>query len=289
MKGTDGVIPDACEPVCPEDVRPSVKDLIQDHRTAIDELTRLVADHPLYEPQKHDDLFVLRYVLSHKKKMKAAVKALKHTLEFRAKHKLDEKDIRDTLPHTYPSGPLREYWDLRCPGESLICTLPDRQRGSVLFLDPGMMVPGTSNQMTKEVWSEAFYKSQEWGFQWLDYVTRTTGRLTKQTRLMNLEHVGFKSTHRKDIKWDGAIMNEMEDVYPQMLGAIYCCNAPTIINVLWGIAKKIMPKRVVEKFNIVDPEKNPHDRDAILQYISVSALPTMFGGENTIPPSQWKF
>jgi hypothetical protein len=53
-----------------------------------------LASDPLYEPNKHDDLWIVRFLLSHKQKVKAVTKAAQYTLQFRAKHQLDEVDIR---------------------------------------------------------------------------------------------------------------------------------------------------------------------------------------------------
>jgi len=90
-------------------------------------------------------------------------------------------------------------------------------------------------------------------FQWLDYATRTTGRFTKSLRIMNLTGLGMSIMNRRDMRRDGDIMGLMEDCYPQSLESIKACFAPTFINVLWTFAKAILPKRVVEKFDIVNP------------------------------------
>jgi hypothetical protein len=70
------------------------------------------SDSLLYQPSKHDDLWVVRFLLSHKRSVKASIKAPQHTLQFRAQHKLDDTDIRYS-----PSGPnvpcesFRKYYD----------------------------------------------------------------------------------------------------------------------------------------------------------------------------------
>lgn len=47
----------------------------------------------------------------------------------------------------------------------------------------------------------------------------------------------------------------MEDVYPQLLHAIYICNAPSFIHTIWALVRPIMPKRVVSKIDIIEPKK----------------------------------
>lgn len=111
MKGVEVALADPCPPVCAEDDRPAVKDLIVEYRAKIDKITEAVGEHPLYHPNKHDDLWVLRFWMSHKIS-KAAIDAAKYTLDFRKEHGLDEKDIRETAPHTIEEGKVYEY--LKC-------------------------------------------------------------------------------------------------------------------------------------------------------------------------------
>jgi hypothetical protein len=52
-----------------------------------------LASDPLYQPNKHDDLWIERFLLSHKRNVTEGIKAAPYTLQFRTKHKLDEVDI----------------------------------------------------------------------------------------------------------------------------------------------------------------------------------------------------
>lgn len=100
MKGVDVAIAD---PIAVEenDDRPSIKALVLENRDKIDKLKKQIAKHPLYEgDSKHDDLWILRFLLSHKKKLKPSLKAAETALMFRKEHKFDDTDIR-----AYPVGP----------------------------------------------------------------------------------------------------------------------------------------------------------------------------------------
>ena len=121
--------------------------------------------------------------MSHKKK-KAALKAAKATLVFRKEHKLDEEDIR-----SFPAGPecksdiLKRYLK-HVPDGSIVFTVPDAKRGVVGFLgissiDQHELV----KNVAREDWLPSFCYTSEWSFQWVDYITRTTGLLTKSVRL----------------------------------------------------------------------------------------------------------
>ena len=287
MKGVSVAIADPMDPVDAHDTRESVKGLIAQHRTRIDEITAALCEHNLYDKTKHDDLWILRFWLSHKKS-KAAIRAAIHALEFRHAHGLDERDLRAVPPHQMTNDArVQDYWTRRAPGDSLIFTHPDAKRGVILFLHLASMVSGASEVIPPETWNWAFIASSEWTFQWLDYVTRTTGRLTKSIRFIDLQGVTLKSFHRKDLKHDGDIMGQMEDCYPQLLESIKVCNAPTFIHIIWTIARAIMPKRVVEKFDVIHPQTNDKERQSLYRHISHDTLPVKFGGSNSVPPREW--
>jgi hypothetical protein len=80
------------------DDRPALVDVIAAHRTKIDQVAADLATDPLFRPSKHDDLWIVRFLLSHKN-VKSATKAAHSTLQFRAQHKLDETDIRYSPPN----------------------------------------------------------------------------------------------------------------------------------------------------------------------------------------------
>ena len=60
----------------------------------------------------------------------------------------------------------------------------------------------------------------------------------------------------------------MEDIYPQLLDALLIYNAPTWIHSAWAIFRPIMPKRVLEKIDIIDPKKNQKEKQRLLLYLS---------------------
>jgi hypothetical protein len=91
-------------PVCNEDVRPSVLDLIEKNRKTIDAVKQALEKDPLYTAEKHDDLWIFRFVLSHKKKVKEAVKAATSTLKYRKEHKLDVSWMFDNTQHPPAPG-----------------------------------------------------------------------------------------------------------------------------------------------------------------------------------------
>jgi hypothetical protein len=225
MKGVDQAIADtAVDLVSPEDDRASVPELLQKHVAKIEQVKAELKSDPLYEKGKHDDLWILRFLLSHKQKTKRALRAAKQTLLFRKEYNLDQRDIRLLAPHKVkeeenddaaPSfsslSNLSRAYSIRAPGDAIIYTIPDKERGVVAFLKfTGIQSdPETLKKMSNDDWDTMFVYSSEWTFQWLDYVTRKTGRLTKSIRFINLDGASFSNFHRQAIKRDGKIMDRV--------------------------------------------------------------------------------
>ena len=141
MKGIPEAVADPIEPINEHDNRASVKALLEEHGDKVNKIREGIEGDPLYDPQKHDDLWILRFWLSHKK-TKQAIDAAKSTLIFRQKYKLDEKDIRDETPHKTSEPRSKEYWEVRCQGDGIICAIPDKKRGVICFIKFAQMNPG---------------------------------------------------------------------------------------------------------------------------------------------------
>jgi hypothetical protein len=226
MKGVDQAIADtALDPVSPEDDRASVPELLEKHAAKIEQVKAELKSDPLYEKGKHDDLWILRFLLSHKQETKPAILAAKSTLLFRKEYNLDQQDTRFLAPHKVkeednddasPSlSNLSRAYSIRAPGDALIYTIPDKERGVVAFLKfTGIQSdPETLKKLSNDDWDTMFIYSAEWTFQWLDYVTRKTGRLTKSIRIINLEGASLFNFHRQAIKRDGKILDRVSLIF----------------------------------------------------------------------------
>ena len=65
MKGIDVAVIDPIPLLNEYDVRPSVKALIFENRKMIDDVKHELQSDPLYRSDKHDELWILRFLLSH--------------------------------------------------------------------------------------------------------------------------------------------------------------------------------------------------------------------------------
>lgn len=224
--------------------------------------------------------------MSHKK-IPAALEAAKYTLDFRKKHNLDDKDIRALAPHQVKMGKIKEYLDC-WEDDAMVFTRPHPQRSVICFLKIASMDQHkVVEKLTDDYWLAIFMYCTEWSFQWLDYVTRTTGRLTKSVRFIDMEGISMSGFNRECSKRDGRAMGLMEDCYPQLLESLFACNAPTILDAIWKLAKVLLPQRVVTKFSFMRPKERVHDRERLFKHISEEDLPDFYGGKNTVNPHDW--
>ena len=286
MKDVQEAVANPIAPINEHDDRQSVKALLTEHGDKIEKIREGIKDDPLFDGRKHDDLWILRFWLSHKK-TKQAIAAAKSTLELRNKYNLDSKDIRGETPHKTEEPRSKEYWEVRCRGDGIVCAVPDKQRGVICFIKFAQMNPEAAKLLSQETWDYAFIYNSEWTFQWLDYVTRTTGRLTKSVRLVDMSGLSLGHFDRASTKRDGKIMNEMEDMYPQLLDTLYGCYPPSFMHTIWSFLRPIMPKRIIDKIDLVEPGTNKKERDRLLKHISLEDLPVYFGGKNEVPPKDW--
>lgn len=281
MEGvSEAIVDPPMKPVNETDNRKPVKELITKHRSAIDQVQAALKEEPLYDATKHDDLWCVRFILSHKKKIKDAIKAAKHTLKFRAEYKLDDTDIRFIrLDKNVPDVEIQKYLEY-CTNDAIVFDIPDSKRGVVSFMNMGGMDQhGLVENIDASLWPRIFRFGSEWQFQWLDYVTRTTGLFTKAVRIVDMAEFTFKGMNLECGKRDSAAMAEMEDTYPQLLQTIYICHSSAWLQVPWRIMRPILPKRFVSKLDFINPAKNEKEKNSLLEYIDNEHLPVRFGGK----------
>jgi hypothetical protein len=284
-------------PVNEHDTRPAVRDLIAQNADTIATIRKtLTEEAPLYDPIKHDDLWILRYVLSHKTAEKA-MPAAKQYLVYRHKLGLDEKDIRDC-----PPGPncsvegVRMWYNNGCKGvDAMQFSQPDPNRGVFMMIQLASLDQNKIAEITDEDWP--FWYFMEWMFQCLDSVTRRTGRLTKGVRFIDLQGYSTSMNNKECISRNSKNAQECQDHYPQMLASVYVLNAPTWSQMVFRMLKPLLPKRFVEKFVIINGPMIKKaaktsaaaavikDSTGILKHMSVSHLPSKFGGDY----KQWPY
>jgi len=202
------------------DDRPFVKDLLEKHSKTIKSVQKIIiADEnigkKLYNPEKHDDIWILRYVLTHKSNAKAAAKAALKTVKFRDEMKMDKEygDIRNRsmnygwyreLDNGEPDVEPLSSWELYesfCRKNACVVTQPDPDRGIILYCDVGLVdMNGMMESMTEEQLKQWIIFTNEAIYQVLDEVTRRTGRLTKIIKILDFANVSILGFNRTYVK-----------------------------------------------------------------------------------------
>ena len=131
--------------------RERIADLIAQHADKLATLRSRVCDEEHYDAARHDDLFLLRFVLSHlpcnlplgstgrQAGMQAAVKAVQSTIAWRARHGFDEPGLLCGGPDALVLGPVATFYASMAVRDAVSYYVPDADRGAVLVAVPGLL------------------------------------------------------------------------------------------------------------------------------------------------------
>mmetsp|Transcript_5661 Transcript_5661/g.6930 ORF Transcript_5661/g.6930 Transcript_5661/m.6930 type:complete len:290 (+) Transcript_5661:116-985(+) len=274
------------------DSRPLVSELLEKNASQILELRSILQVDPNFVAEKYDDVWMLRYLLSHKKVKKASVAAI-NTMKFRKEYKLNDfGDIRHKVPdhfnldsnqHIEASKKfISAYYK---SNTAIMHTQPDKDRGVVTYIiaNQGNM-DKVVETMTKEEILLAYSYNNEITYQILDEITRRTGRLTKVLKIMDLTDMPLSAMNKKYMKLDAEANKQLEDFYPQLLGSALVVNPPGWLDALWKVLRPLFPKRFVEKLNLITPTKNKDDLKYFLKFVSKNNIPERYGGDDKAWP-----
>jgi len=270
------------------DERPLVNDLLVENSSDIDYVRAAIQTHPLYEPScsRYDNIWILRFVLSHKNDVDVASRAAIATMEFREAYNLNEKDTRGQIKHL-DGDPSSEYgtpnlspFDACCEKYACLVTLPDENRGPIMYVFLSKFDMDKVNKtMTQEDIKLMKIYYDEAIYQVVDSITRKTGRLTKLLKVIDFDGLTLKQMNRGYLSKNAAASKEVEDYMPQLLGGMLAVNAPKWINVIWKFVRPLMPKRVVEKVDIL-PRNTEKVQKSLIRFVSKENLLGRYGGEN---------
>lgn len=272
--------------VAVNDKRPLVKDLLDQHSSALAELRAILEKEDSYMKGQYDDIWMLRFLLTHKKVCKASVAAIR-TMKFRREWNLNDLgDIRFKLLNHLDHQSDRHFEITKkhlafCKADTaMMYAQPDRDRGLVQVISPGQIdMKSLAVGMSHEELMNYYVTMNETIYQVNDEVTRRTGKLTKLLRIMDCSGIISKSFSPAFSKQDAAITKHLQDFYPQMLGRIIVSDMPSIIGYIWRMLKPILPRRVVEKVTFTKPGKESDSKE-YLDYISNDHLWARYGGSN---------
>ena len=263
--------------------RRRVSDLLNIHRDDVDALRVALQHDTLFDLKRHDDLWLLRFVLSHAAKggVAAAAKAARGALRYRDDMGMDAPDY-DATPEA--KAAIKLFYDnIGAGGISFFA--PDSERGVLLVAVTRLIdMPGIANATTRDQFLLAARCASEWLFRRCDETTRRTGYLTKYVRLVECDGMRFSQMSREFRARDAQSARLLEECYPQMLESIFLCHPPGWLLAVWRSLRAIMPERIVEKVDMISPSTNAAERARLLRYLAPEHVPAMFGGTGLVGP-----
>lgn len=266
------------------DDRPFIKDLLEKHSSTIEAVRKNVKLDPLYDEERYDDIWILRFVLSNKS-VKASTKSAIATMKFREDYKLNEmEDCQFRIPN-HRDGPYlypchQKFYE-HCKGNPMIHCLHDEDRGIMVYLELFHVNLSTyAKVISKEDMIMSRIMISEGVYRVLDDITRRTGRLTKVCRVFDMEGFPLKSFDKDCLNLESETANLIQEFYPQSASAILVVEAPRWCGWVWKIAKPLLPYRVRDKFDFVYPKRSVKDRRKFLRHVALEHLPEKYGGTN---------
>lgn len=272
------VIPDVCAV--------PLSDLILVYRESIDMLRNSLKNeieaHKRVEkadPNFGDDIFLLRYILSHHKKgLEKCKQFVIKTMEWRKKYADVLLPLRRDLADVNCDDKIRPYM----PGGLHYNTLD----GHPLFLvrngiaNPHLVM---KTGITSEQLSEWMVLTKECSHAYCDAQSRLLNRLIKIVSIQDFKYSSMKAFNRGFMAGVTSSSHVSESVYPQLLKKSVIVNMPYLLKKVTALTLKLLPHGLQEKIALCQ-ETDPARIAAFVSKefnIPLHELPTFLGGECT--------
>jgi hypothetical protein len=255
------------------------------NRQHLDALNAALHADPLFDASKHDDLFLLRFLLSYEPRgsdVSAAVAAVRRSLSLRQIHKLDE--VGHDLEHT----PMRRWLDAHLHEQlahaidvHIVQPHPDAPlivctRLSECHFENLLTELGSANYVRASIMLMEFVSRR------MDAATRRTGRLVKYIRAMDCSGLSSSSLFEglRFLRMEAAkVIRDMQVLYPQMLGNVLFLHGPTTATVIYDrVIRPLMPSKVSQKTLVLCPRKWKAHAKLLASLVPATHLHTSYGG-----------
>jgi len=265
------------------------------YRTEIDRVKQLLSNDDLlhlYDETKHNDVWLLPFVLRNRKDSHAAAEEARTAmiLEKQSSNNITNSNNNNTKDSKSKSRRVRfdenihstflRFVNYGMKDDALIMVQPDvKRRGVVFYLTVSSIDTHELAELEQEDWNASMAYVNEFQFQWNDYMTRTTGRLTKAVHIVDVAGIGLDTYNGIAQEKYTTATKFLEDFYPQAVQAYLVCHAPIWIEAPWRILKPLLPTRVVSKLDFLNPNDYDQDYQKLLKFMPEHLLPLRFGGK----------
>ena len=230
--------------------------------------------HAVGDSTPYDDIWALRFVLSHPEDADAA-RAAAETLRWRAEKK-------EMLAAAAAGESLKRFESL----ERLVVAQyhGETSTGTPLYIIRAGIsnTVALTNAHTHEEVVEFMMYRKELGFLLCDAMTRKTRTLTKLVTVNDLSHVSLLAgTDKRFTAVLGEASKLSETLYPQLLDRAVLINAPYIFGAIWSIIKGLMSANTRAKVAVCgssDTRKGDISKCPFAKLINLHTVPSFLGG-----------
>ena len=230
--------------------------------------------HVVGDSTPYDDIWALRFVLSHPEDADAA-RAVAETLRWRAEKK--------EMLAAAATGERPKRFEVM---ERLVVAQyhGETSTGAPLYIIRAGIsntVALTTEHTHDEVVEFMMYR-KEIGFLLCDAITRKTRKLTKLVTVNDLSHVSLLAgTDKRFTAVLGAASKLSETLYPQLLDRAVLINAPYIFGAIWSIIKGMVSTKTRAKVALCgtsDTRKGDISKCPFAKLINLHTVPSFLGG-----------
>lgn len=220
----------------------NIDDLLAMHADDLRALRGKLGSEKLLSSE-HDDIFLLRFLLSNKSVEKSEA-PLRETLRWRK-----ENAARLAQAAAWYRDPKHDAMGKMSIADLLdVTTLNDEP---VLVVRSGRSdVRSLMDAYSQDEVVEYLNYAKERAFRMCDEATRRTRRLVKMITVLDCAQSKLSGNDSRFMKALGRSSKEAEVHYPQLLALTVPINTPPFMSLLWGIAKRFLPARTVAKLRV---------------------------------------
>ena len=256
-----------------------VEDALKENAAMLKRVREVCAEHIAKDPEQfNDDLFLVRFCLSHKGDEEKTVQAVRTSIDWRFKNK-------DVLAQ------LATGW--KHPDEKILCSyIPADLHGQTKDGSPIFIIRigiGNPDKALEEQEHDTIRNGMVWGKEYehkiCDAETRRRGYIVKMIMIQDMKHGSIFDINRSFMSVMGSASKEMELMYPQLVGRVVIVNPLSTIKLILGFAQLIMPASMFEKVTLCGAKSTVTGElktcPIANQVFDVEHLPTFLGGKCT--------
>ena len=258
-----------------------ISKLLVEHAMEIKKLQLLVPPPTVADRWlNYDNIFYLRYILSFGT-AEQAKDAIEYTYTFRATPKFQHLAhvMANDQYFQLPGVVEAKRWQVGAPLQQNVLT-KESGGGIAVMIRMGMCnMSMMHDRISKNDIYDMNLGQREGAYQLCDRLTRETGMLCKQSMFMDMKGCALSSMmDRRQGETHAAMSKISSRIYPQLMDKFCILNAPSWMNFLMSVYKKIGSKRSLAKFELFTSTNQLWESKWAQQRLVRANFPAFVGG-----------